>query len=622
MNQEIVALNDDSQEAQANLTLLEIASVLNDPEKSAMLSYEEKDKLFKALKTTLLTGTKEEMQSAVVRSDLMARYDFIKVRSLAGSRKRSLYYKPMVGEGSDVYRPFGEIESMELVRNGFVASGIPYSKKKVENTRDTLELGVNESIKSISNRVIKMGTHTYWDSVSCRVETSLNRVAWYEEGSPLCFRRLFDAHPYDQITVDINEVMFMQDEVDAAERYIAEHGGEMDLDYDRVTLAPFWTWADENKDTFNDLLKAAATNFFWHKPKGSFVLIGETRNGKSSYIKMLHTMFGSKNTSKVELAALSDPHRNLALATTMLNAPDEEADGKEQDTKEGQHYFKSMSSHDPIELPVMYSQEPQPVSTNFMGFYPMNKMPEWSGDGVQALTQRTLPLFFTRDLSNYDNGGKDFEKETYTAKFYSRLLPILLGFVKYYRNKPIKFSDTLYSNRETVKTLIDPFSVYLGSVKKYFHSVGSLDFVINDYICWMKTNGYTYDSSTLKTARQRLQRLRKAQVRYLNGKNGEEGRKSAYWFIADPKARPDHRIKTFMDDGILAALGDMNPIEYRQSLCDKGAEDSSIISVLDGLVEDGLDPIAMQEIREKNRFADGIDKVVDGNINEQEELEF
>ena len=66
MNHEIVALNDDSQESQANLTLLEIASVLNDPEKSAMLSYEEKDKLFKALKTTLLTGTKEEMQSAVV----------------------------------------------------------------------------------------------------------------------------------------------------------------------------------------------------------------------------------------------------------------------------------------------------------------------------------------------------------------------------------------------------------------------------------------------------------------------------------------------------------------------------------------------------------------------------
>lgn len=47
----------------------------------------EKDKLLKALKTTLLTGTKEEMQSAVVRSDLMARYDFIKVRSLAGSKK-------------------------------------------------------------------------------------------------------------------------------------------------------------------------------------------------------------------------------------------------------------------------------------------------------------------------------------------------------------------------------------------------------------------------------------------------------------------------------------------------------------------------------------------------------
>lgn len=42
MNHEIVALNDDSQESQANLTLLEIASVLNDPEKSAMLSYGER----------------------------------------------------------------------------------------------------------------------------------------------------------------------------------------------------------------------------------------------------------------------------------------------------------------------------------------------------------------------------------------------------------------------------------------------------------------------------------------------------------------------------------------------------------------------------------------------------
>lgn len=605
-------------------TLYEIARAINKLSEEGALGLEEKTQLVKRLKTTLTMCSKDELQCRYVESEVFKNYDFIRVKSIPSKTYRNLYYKRK--EDRLYRRVSGEDEMDLLVRDYFQRGGIPYKSEKVKSARDTLWMDVQYNVDNISNRIIQVGNHIYWDEEDCRLlvrSGDFSRIIDGDgpDGTAICMRKLFDHTPNDRIKVDINDVMFFQEHIDEVVKYLNENNGVISPDLDEC-LAPFWTWANEDIDTFNDLLKATASIFFSKKVKGSYFLIGETRNGKSSYIRLLHTMLGSKNTSKLELAAISDRHRNLELLTTMLNAPDEELEGMEQEMKHGQSLFKSMSSHDPITVGVMYSSDSQEVATDFMGFYPMNKMPEWSGDGVQALVQRTLPIFFRKDLSNFDNGGKDFEKETYTAKYFSYLMPILLGMCKYYKDNTLTFSSTMRTNQDTVRTILDAPSVYINILKKYFDSVGNLDFVINDFAKWMRENGYDYDKEVLKTAKQKFQRLSQKQTRYASGLDGAESRVRARFFIDDKKNRPEHRIKIFQNDAILAALDDRTPIEYLSYLNEKGLPDRSIISVFEEMIQaegkDRKDPIALQEERERHNFANY--KVSDGHISDQGEL--
>ena len=73
-----------------------------------------------------------------------------------------------------------------------------------------------------------------------------------------------------------------------------------------------------------DIMRSVAYCFVKKKPVGSYILVGLRRNGKSSFVGLLHTIFGRENTSDVRLSQLGDPHYVNKLKYTMMNAPDEE----------------------------------------------------------------------------------------------------------------------------------------------------------------------------------------------------------------------------------------------------------------------------------------------------------
>jgi hypothetical protein len=346
---------------------------------------------------------------------------------------------------------------------------------------------------------------------------------WDEEKAELtnfpdgvCMRELFDASSLDEIKLDIHEVSspYMKGMYKRTLQHLEKNNGNITpwellgpkqqkkigdelLSLESISLAPFWVWANEDLDTFNDLLKATASIFMFHKPKGAFILIGRTRNGKSSYIKMLHTMLGRNNTSAVKLADLEDPHFVHDLTTTMLNAPDEDDEGKGAELKRSQSYFKSISAHEPIPLKLLFSSEPVKVSTQFMSFYPMNKLPEWSGSGKEACMRRSLILMFNNDLSKFDNNGRNFEKETYTTEFCSELLGVVLAIAHYYRERPLEFSTTMQANRESVSEAIDSATTYLNLFVKYFSGY-QVTPLVEDYELWCVENGYQYNRKELK----------------------------------------------------------------------------------------------------------------------------
>lgn len=441
-----------------------------------------------------------------VLDELKEKYEFAYVDAA-----RAVYYrrKPDEMNPDEAFHKLTDIRCNQIITEA-CKKLYPFktmAPRTVAELSDTIALYTDRHMDRINDNIIKVGKDLYWDE---------ERAEFTEAPRDICMRELFDASPLDDIRVDINDIATPYTRVlyKRVLKHLEGTGGSILpwdllgpkqkkefglelLSLDTISLAPFWTWANEDLDTFNDLLKAAASIFMYHKPKGAFILIGRTRNGKSSYIKMLHAMLGRNNTSAVKLADLEDPHFVQDLTTTMMNAPDEDDEGKGKELARSQSYFKSISAHEPIPLKLLFSPEPVKVSTQFMSFYPMNKLPEWTGSGKEACMRRSLILMFNNDLSKFDNSGHNFEQETYTASFYGELLAVLCAIASYYRDRPLKFSSTMQANRENVSEAIDSTSNYLNEFMKYFSGYQVAP-MIEDYKLWCAEQGLTWDVREMK----------------------------------------------------------------------------------------------------------------------------
>lgn len=416
-------------------------------------------------------------------NNLASNYDFIRVNGVGPTG--AIYYKR---KSSLLYRPLTETDRNELVIRSFQSV---YGRRPIENKikaiGETLESWVDKSVDGLDNNVMQITDGLYWDTTTASLADTI---------STPCFRMLFDRHPTDTLYIDREDVSVS--DIDLYFRETLAHLEQNDgniiphelspsspmFSYDALPLSPFWTWANQDPDTFNDLLKSVASCFMLNKPKGAFILIGKTRNGKTSFIKMLHTLFGRCNTSAARLTDLKDGHINYTLLSTMLNAPDEEDEGSSKEVLKNQSNFKSIASHDPLLLPVFYSQNPQWVKTDFMSFYPMNDTPDWQGNGAEACMRRSLILMFRNDLSKFDNNGRNFEKETYTADFYSRLLGVVLAIAKYYHGRKMEFSETMAKDKQAVSQEVNNYSIYLDTFFKYFDSYTSTSLIWEDYKLW------------------------------------------------------------------------------------------------------------------------------------------
>ena len=478
--------------------------------------------------TPMPTPTPDTKMSAAdwtrrrVLDELASRYEFVYVEAA-----RAVYYRDIrvvdrdirvVDRGIEEDCPRSVLHKLTDIRANQIIVDIcrelyPFkvmAPRTVAELADTIPLYTGRHIDRLNDKIIKVGSDMYWD------EEKASFTKRPEGG--VCMRELFDASPLDEIKLDINGMMsgYMRSLYKTVLAHLEANDGNIVpwellstykrqrasgedsvLSLESIGIAPFWTWANQDLDTFNDLYKAVASIFMLHKPKGAFILIGRTRNGKSSYIKMLHTMLGRNNTSAVKLADLEDPHFVNDLTTTMLNAPDEDDEGKGRELARSQSYFKSISAHEPIPLKLLFSPEPVKISTQFMSFYPMNKLPEWTGSGKEACMRRSLILMFNNDLSKFDNNGRNFEKDTYTTEFYSEVVAIACGIATYYRDRPLEFSNTMQANRANISEAIDSATTYLNAFSKYFGSyqVGPL---IEDYKLWCNEHGASWDIKDLK----------------------------------------------------------------------------------------------------------------------------
>lgn len=426
-----------------------------------------------------------DLQQVAVATNILGKYDIIRVAS------GDLYYYRSNDANSYTYSKMNDRTMKNIIRAAYKEMRIPASGAKIKNTVDTLKENVENEINSINRNIIEILPGLYWNN---------DTAQFSETPDEPCFIRLFDNSDFESqsaIQIDMPEgsAAIIKANYRQTLRWLELGEGDLPDPDDEQSISddlPFpitfdfmWTWACQSHGTYMDMLKMIASIFMKNKPMGAFILTGLRRNGKSSMVKMIHTLLGRANTSSVRLSELSMKHKNLTLSTTLFNAPDEETEGKDMDA-ESIANFKTMAAHEPLLLPVMYASKPQWVPTNFVSVSPMNSEPEWKGKSASACMQRSLIIGFHADLSKFDNSGKDFARETFTPYMYQNLLGVVLAIAHYYKDRPLTFSEDMAEAREIINEQVDNKVQYADSFNKWFVGYLDKDLVYADYQAWCK----------------------------------------------------------------------------------------------------------------------------------------
>lgn len=384
------------------------------------------------------------------------------------------------------YHVITEREMSNISRDFYEGMWGAWTDATLRSTADSIKSSIRKEMDEVDNRYVQITDRYTWDS-----ETGQFVEPSKMEERPFIFRKLFDTGYTSKNVVKVPPLT-KEDELELMSQYEAyliamedENGKGLIGDY-TPDLAPIITWADDVDEVALDIMRAMAYCFIKNKPVGAYCLIGSRRNGKSTFIGLLNTLIGNKNTSNVRLSELGDPHFAHQLAGTFVNATDEE---DESPTKY-QASFKTMADHGVLSLSTMYSQEPLQVSCDFMSFFPMNHIPEWTGSGAAACVARTWAIPFFADLSKFDTNTKNFAEETFTKEFMIQLAAEVFALATYYTaHEPVK-SKTMEMMQTSIEEEVDSVIVFKAKFEEFYDGFQSWNGIFDDYVIWCKQNDY------------------------------------------------------------------------------------------------------------------------------------
>lgn len=429
-----------------------------------------------------ITLTSVKKVNNEVLSQILSGYDIL---ALKGTDQT--YYIRPAQDGfplSDIYEPIDREEFVNIVTRAYKRTTGIVDGSAIDKVCDSLDKHIRSErmIQRVDNTIIQVIPDRFWNTSN----GDLSNRLYSDE---MCFRRLFNTPKASRHIVHYPEHTF-DNYGDILDEYVNETFAELTLNKgdleedDDFTFVK--TWACGNHGRYMDILRMFATFFMKEKPLGTYILEGNGRNGKSSLIGLIHTLMGTRNTSRLQLAELGNWHKNHCLANTLVNAPDEEKPGTLEDTD----LFRTIADHGDIELDVMRGQKPISITCDFQCVSASNHMPEWKGTDAEACIRRARIIPLRADLSAEDNKNFNFEEATYTPERMVHFLGTILGIARYYMNKDFPESDSVTVQRELLQENMISYRLYYNSFCGFFGRYHILRQVYDDYVIWCKDRGY------------------------------------------------------------------------------------------------------------------------------------
>lgn len=351
-----------------------------------------------------------------------------------------------------------------------------WGAQAVTEAKTLTRMFTKASMPDISRRYLLVSEGRYWDTEKC---------IWTEYPNEPCYYRLFDTDGPEGEVVALPPLT--QELAERCQRksnhtnQVLKNKGHLPMQFKFVS-----GWAVGNQDIYDDIMKTMAIPFMAKKPLGAGVWIGATRNGKSTAIDVLKSILGANNCTAVRLNQLDDPHHNTKLAFTLFNAPDEEdekLDARIQAT------FKTLGAHGNLTLAKMYSEEGTHVNANFLNVFPMNHLPQWSGQGASACVKRSLIIPFYADFSAFDNRPGNFIEENLTPEVVADFVGTLTGIAKFYSDRELVFSPVMKQQQEMIQVHVDSALTYKREFELFFDGFQTKKMLYDDYLYWCQARG-------------------------------------------------------------------------------------------------------------------------------------
>ena len=422
----------------------------------------------------------KQIQHATIEKTL-SQYDVVAVKGV------DRYYKRMMIDGEpaeDVYTPTDKEELTNIITSNYEKLTGTVDGAAIDKIWNSVDKKIRKdnTIDKVDNTIIQLVPNNFWNTENGDVTDTI-------PDGYRCFRRLFDTSKETKHIVKYPEGTF-DDYGDILREYINETYTELVVsDGDLVEDDDFEfirTVACGDHERYMDIIRMFSTFFMKNKPLGTYILEGNGRNGKSGVIGLIHTLMGSRNTSKLQLAELGNWHKNHCLINTLVNAPDEEKPGTLEDTD----LFRVIADHGDIELDVMHGQKPIEISCDFQCVSASNHLPNWEGNDAEACIRRARIIPFMADLSGNDNKNESFEKVTYTPERIIHFLGVVLGTARYYMTRDFPVSQNAELMKEILQENMVSYRIFYTNFVKFFGRYHKLREVYEDYVFWCKDRGY------------------------------------------------------------------------------------------------------------------------------------
>lgn len=256
-------------------------------------------------------------------------------------------------------------------------------------------------------------------------------------------------------------------------------------------------WIEEvtlgDKGLANDIIKALAPIFMHKKPFGVFWFLGSGANGKSTTLKALYAIFGSKAPftnnrwfSQLTVKQIEDERDTPMINGKLGNICLESNDGHVKDTGG----YKNLAEHSTFSVHKFNSQDGAQVDGNVHTIFNANNIPTFA-DKTQGVRRRTFTVPFKASFPQ-DN---TFDEKLFNKKnFLSDLLGEILE-----TTKVLKKNHYDYQFSEQTLIAKQDYDEEVNTAETYFEELIHTDIwgfknftdLKRDYENWCDERSYT-----------------------------------------------------------------------------------------------------------------------------------